>query len=129
MGELSSLGLTPEVLQKLIEETALVHDIEQPRLLEGSTPDLGAESFKFSSIPTVVYELNDGRSTRIEPQLRIWISTPPVSISKSLEGDVVNDSEEVNNGSSYFPWTLQQRTSEHSCEQDFSRLSLVQYVD
>ena len=126
MGELSSLGLTPDVLQKLIEKTPLVHNIEQPRLLEGSTPELGAESFKFSSIPTVVYELNDGKSTRIEPQLRIWISTPPVSFSKSLEGDVVNDNEEVVRT---FPWTLQQRTSELSCEQDFSRLSPVQYVD
>ncbi|KAF8816422.1 hypothetical protein BYT27DRAFT_7077428 [Phlegmacium glaucopus] len=107
--ELSSLGLTTEVLHTLIEETS--HNTEQlPLLLEGST-QLCAESFKFSSIPKVVYELNNGKSTRIEPQLRIWTWVPPVPSSKStsfqivvgsrLEGDMINESGQDDAGSLY----------------------------
>jgi hypothetical protein len=124
VSELSSLGLTPHVLHRLLEET------DSATLNAEDSTELSLESFKFSSIPKVVYELNDGKS-----QLRMWIDNPHAIFAKSanfqslvdpkLEGDVVNENSLL--------WSLQQRTSStgegHGCEQDLSKLAPVRYVD
>lgn len=125
------MGLTPEVLHGLIQGngTTLVHNT-------GDSTQLGLESL---SIPKVVYELNDGNSTRIEPQLRIWISSiPSATLSKddsiqgsmdSLEGDVLNENGGNAAGTLYnirLSRTLQQPTNNtiqrRSSEQDLSNL-------
>ena len=125
------MGLTPEVLHGLIQGngTTLVHNT-------GDSTQLGLESL---SIPKVVYELNDGNSTRIEPQLRIWISSiPSATLSKddsiqgsmdSLEGDVLNKNGGNAAGTLYnirLSRTLQQPTNNtiqrRSSEQDLSNL-------
>jgi hypothetical protein len=68
VGELSSLGLTQEVLHRLTAETgALIHDT-----------GLGVK------LSEIRYELNDGKSTRIEPKLRMWINIPPPTSSKGV---------------------------------------------
>lgn len=109
MGELSSLGLPPEVLHRLITETA---------------------------IPKVVYELNDGKSTRIEPQLRIRVNIPSsrgvTLVNSKLQGNVVGEDAA---GSLYHHkllGTLQpERTSSAGEEHTISeqRLVPVRYVN
>lgn len=141
MGELSSLGLTPEVLHSLIGEAGtLVHTTEQPRLLLEDSNRLASEPFNISS---VVYELNNGKSTRIEPQLRIWINIPPptfIPSSKSASlvdsGDVVNGDGQDAAGSLYhnrLPWTSHQQTTStdegHTSEQGLSILAPARYVE
>ena len=126
--ELSSLGLTPEVLhrQVIAETSTLVHSIS------GST-QLGIES---PVIPKVVYELNDGKSTRIKPQLRIWINIPSATSSRSvnfqslvvdsnLGEDMVNEKREEAASSL---WTWQQRTSSAS-DPEQTNLAPIRYVD
>ena len=126
------MGLTPEVLHGLIQGNGitLVHNT-------GDSTQLGLESL---SIPKVVYELNDGNSTRIEPQLRIWISSIPSATSSKddsiqgamdskLEGDALNENGGNAAGTLYnirLSRTLQQPTNNtiqrRSSEQDLSNL-------
>ena len=115
MGELSSLGLTPQVLHGLIGETdTLAHN---------------------TLIRKVVYQLDDGKSIRIKPQLRIWISIPPdasstgQSLADSKLGDgVIDQNEEDTTGSLYqtkLLSTLQQQTSG---PEGLSELTLTRYA-
>lgn len=97
MDELSSLGLTQEVLHRLAADTgAPIHDT-----------GLGVESFKLSGIR---YELNDGKSTRIKPQLRMWVNIPPATSSKGvtlvdskLEGHASLELSRLTGTPSFFP--------------------------
>ena len=77
-------------------------DVSTSTNAENITPNTGAELghiLKLSSSPKVVYELN-GNSTRIEPQLRIWVSVPAPGVDVSapqptLEEEVGMDPQEA----------------------------------
>ena len=77
-------------------------DVSTSTDAENITPNTGAEIghvLKLSSSPKVVYELN-GNSTRIEPQLRIWVSVPAPGVDVSapqptLEEEVGMDPQEA----------------------------------
>ena len=132
--ELSSLGLSPALLQELISppSPAASSDVDdrtdqtsiassESDTSEVLQPDI-EEWFKASGFPKVVYELS-GSSTNILPQLRLWVSVPEPkprednSSSKLLELD--SDDEEVEESKDCFDhgqgsvthtlfWSLQQ---------------------
>ncbi|KIK03290.1 hypothetical protein K443DRAFT_676956 [Laccaria amethystina LaAM-08-1] len=107
--ELSSLGLSPALLQELISPlpaapTDVDDRTDQVSLADSESdtsevlPSDIEEWFKTSGFPKVVYELS-GSSTNILPQLRLWVSVPEPkhreenSSSKPLE--LESDDEEV----------------------------------
>ncbi|KAG7095115.1 hypothetical protein E1B28_005899 [Marasmius oreades] len=79
VAELSLVGLSPTILQDLLEETVqkVDRDIKGRREDENGSSAVSDDAEAHNSHPRVVYEVNNA-SGRIEPRLRIWI-TPPSS--------------------------------------------------
>ncbi|KAF9072036.1 SPX domain-containing protein [Rhodocollybia butyracea] len=72
--ELSSLGLRPEVLHRLL--------VQDEKGTEASLQPTGASAHR----PRVVYEFNSN-SGKIEPRLRIWLTSPAASTDALVESD------------------------------------------
>jgi len=86
VNELSSIGLSPAVLQELLERSSSQIDLLEKGVVNESAilddPKLDDGHSMFTPVrphtqPKVVYEVND-LSGRIEPRLRLWVD-PPVS--------------------------------------------------
>ncbi|THU89964.1 hypothetical protein K435DRAFT_781386 [Dendrothele bispora CBS 962.96] len=106
--ELSSLGLSPQVLQELLDgqesnrthgfrTEAEVHDDSNPvASTSHSTLDDEYGSWNSAPHPKVVYEFNS-KSGKIEPRLRIWVTRPlpDVELPSEPPSRMDSDSEDV----------------------------------
>ncbi|KAK7471160.1 hypothetical protein VKT23_002571 [Stygiomarasmius scandens] len=134
--ELGSLGLSPQVLQELLEgqESGAARDFgtnvearDLSPVASSSSSTLEAENGSGTIHPRVVYEFNS-KSGKIEPRLRIWVTSPlpdveppstPSSRADSDSEDVEDEGGEHGHGGDVeegmkpnagFLWALQQRT-------------------
>lgn len=100
--ELSSLGLSPAVLQELLESSKQEADERVASKGKGKAePDDAADldeevmsaqaARRHGHVPRVVYEVT-GESGRIEPQLRLWVDPPTPSTPDEVAG-VIEESE------------------------------------
>jgi len=105
VSELSSHGLKPALLHELIDSSSDTKEGPEhlDTLSEKDDPieqsdDSSSSAIKISH-PKVIYELN-ASSGKIEPRLRIWISTPTGGVSfpqvAKGPGDLVSLSEDSN---------------------------------
>ncbi|KAG5653773.1 hypothetical protein H0H81_010614 [Sphagnurus paluster] len=101
--ELSSLGLSPAVLQELLErsreEQEALADAQRPTDDGHRDPGLSpAAQTRRSNLPKAVYEVIDD-SGRIEPHLRLWVDIPPTSSGSTstitLDGERTGSSEQL----------------------------------
>lgn len=134
MGELSSLGLSPAVLQELLESSKQeaddrVTDKGKGKAGSDDTPDLTVDedahaAKRHGHFPRAVYEVT-GESGRIEPQLRLWMDPPTPStstpdeesgssvLSESTERDLEDEEhleEEFGGPHMSLLWALQRRS-------------------
>ncbi|KAF5366316.1 hypothetical protein D9758_005713 [Tetrapyrgos nigripes] len=96
--ELSSLGLSPQVLQELLDSQEGGHGTGPGSKTDAKTesPIVHPDIVEHGS-PRVVYEINS-KSGKIEPQLRVWITSPLPDVLRSssrAESDSGEVSEEV----------------------------------
>ncbi|GLB41102.1 putative SPX domain containing protein [Lyophyllum shimeji] len=74
--ELSSLGLSPAVLQELLERTKQEQSAGSSDQSEEADPEKSSPHIRHHNLPKVVYEVTD-QSGRIEPHLRLWLDITP----------------------------------------------------
>jgi hypothetical protein len=119
--ELGTLGLSPAVLQELLQ-TANNHSatFDGQENVEPSTDSRSQLGGGGTPFPKVVYEFSD-TSNHIAPQLRLWVKDPSHSTSLRRQGQVQgsdlsdqlelsSDSRDQHSSSSLL-WTLQRRSS------------------
>ncbi|KAJ2927379.1 hypothetical protein H1R20_g9717, partial [Candolleomyces eurysporus] len=88
VSELSSLGLSPTVLQELINEGALSEEANADTVPKNEIP---AEDAK-TGLPRIAYELVE-HSDRIEPHLRLWVDVPD-GVNVSTDANPLSPQEE-----------------------------------
>ena len=111
--ELSSLGLSPTVLQELIT------DSEAGTSKDGdSGSDETAQSDSSTEGPRIVYELVE-HLDRIEPHLKLWVDGPQVEGSTDTDAGSPDEGPEEEGGSSRemkpttnVLWSLHQKLQE-----------------